>query len=778
MMRAVYVCYSLAIAWALVAFAPAVVAAEGEAGAATSTTEKSPSAEKASADKSTARDQFSHGNWPFRPLTKPSIPKVVDSAWVKNPVDAFVLHELEKLGLRASPPADKLALLRRVTFDLTGLPPTLAEQQAFLNDSSDDAFARVIDRLLDSPHYGERFAQHWLDLVRFAESDGFNQDAVREQAYHYRDYCIQAFNEDLPYNRFVAQQLAGDELEPNNPKALVATGLNRLYPDEWNAGDLRLRRQEILDDVTDTTGLVFMGLTMGCAQCHDHKFDEILQADYFRLQAFFAPMLARDDLVLASPEERQRHEASLKKWEAATKELRDQIDSILEPKRQSILLSTIKKYDVEIQAAITTPDSERTAYQKHLNRQASLYYGPKLDEAGKSLKGAEKERLEKLQAELAKFDHLKPQPLPRAMAISDASSVAPVTYRLATGNVRKRLEVVEPGFPVFLGGDKIDVDSPANRDTTGRRSALVQWLTRSDHPLTTRVMVNRIWQYHFGEGIVSTANDFGAMGASPANPNLLDWLSVQFVENGWSFKKLHRLLLTSNAYQQASVIDDNSETVQAGRKADVLNRTLWHAHRRRLEGEAIRDAMLLVSGELDPRLFGPSIKPDIPAGASNLAWKADPAGVNQNRRSIYVLAKRNFRYPMFDAFDAPDMHHSCAKRPSTTTAPQALVLLNSEFTFERARHWAGRLLDQQSELPALVKQAYREAMCRDAESAEVAAAVKFITVLQGQLAEQKLLDQDRSQPPKLSAQVAPARAAAVVEFCHALFNSNEFVYVD
>ena len=761
-------------------------APELAAAAATTTSSPSgpeaPSGSKGHGAKPKAADPFRHGDWPFRPPERPAIPQVSRLGWVKNPIDAFILAKLEEHGLQPAPEADRRTLLRRVTFDLTGLPPTAEELAAFEADRAPGAYERVVERLLASPHYGERWAQHWLDLVRYAETDGFNQDAHRENAYRYRDYVIRAFDEDLPYDRFIAQQLAGDELEPHNPLALVATGLNRLYPDEYNAADLRLRRQEILDDITDTTGLVFLGLTMGCAQCHDHKFDEILQADYFRLQAFFQPMLPRDDLVVATPAELEAHRQQQARWEEATRAVRAEIDALLDKPRQKILLGTIDKYDEEIRQAILTPDAERTSYQKQLVYQARKYYEPKLEGLEKQLKGEDRARYDALLKELASFDHLRPAPLPRAMGITDAGPDAPPTFRLATGNVRKPLDRVEPGFPEFLGGDAVSL-VPVKTDggvSTGRRAALATWLTRRDHPLTSRVMINRVWQHHFGEGIVPSSNDFGAMGDPPSHAELLDWLALEFVDSGWSFKHMHRLMVTSAAYRQSSVIDADDPRVVAARKADPANRMLWHFRRKRLEAEAIRDAMLAISGELNPRRFGPSAKPDLPAGVSSQAWKPDADRREQNRRSIYVLAKRNLRYPMFDAFDQPDLHHSCARRSTTTTAPQALLMFNSEFTLEQAQHWAGRLLREagKGDEDALVRAAYVAAFGREPTSEEEVAVREFLD-RQADSVERLGEPLDKlPQPTPRPAGLSAARGAAMVDFCHALLNANEFLYID
>ncbi|HKD36700.1 MAG TPA: DUF1549 and DUF1553 domain-containing protein, partial [Pirellulales bacterium] len=488
---------------------------------------------------------FRHGKWPFSPPVRPPVPEVKDLAWVRNPVDEFILHALEAKGLHPNAEAGKAALLRRVTFDLTGLPPTTEEQDAFLADPSPQAYEKVVDRLLASPRYGERWAQHWLDVVRYAESDGFKEDAHRPNAYKYRDYVIRALNNDLPYDHFIRQQLAGDELEPDNPEALVATGYCRLYPDEYNAADVRQRRQEILDDVTDTTGLVFLGLTMGCAQCHNHKFDAILQTDYYRLQAFFTPMLPRDDLPEATPSEREQFAKKQAAWEKATAKIRAEIDELVAPSIKQARDKALEKFNAEVVEAMNTPPEKRTALQEQIVYQASKYTAPMEKAALGKLSAADKKRYDELEAKLAKFDSLKPPPLPTARGVVDADKPPPHTYRLAAGSLKHPAEELEPGFPAFLGAATPDIaPPPGNPKSTGRRSALAAWLTRFDHPLTARIMVNRLWSYHFGQGIVPTPNDFGAAGEPPTNPELLDWLAVEFMDSGWSLKAMHRLMVT------------------------------------------------------------------------------------------------------------------------------------------------------------------------------------------------------------------------------------------
>jgi hypothetical protein len=703
----------------------------------------------------------------FQTPRRPALPVVKDKGWTINPIDAFVLSTLEAKGLTPSHPADRLRLLRRVTFDLTGLPPTVAEQEAFLADRSPDAYEKVVDLLLASPRFGERWAQHWLDLVRYAESDGFKEDAHRPDAHKYRDYVIRAINADLPYDRFVRQQLAGDELEPGNPDALMATGFIRLYPDEYNAANLEQRRQEILDDVTDTTGLVFLGLTVGCARCHDHKFDPTTQKDYFRLQSFFAAMQPRDDLPAADAATQAAYRSKFAAWEAATRDVRDEMDKLLAEKRAELRKHALSKFRTEIQQCVLTPEAERTPYQQQIALIAEKQLQREKKTAPTKLKADQKKQYKELEAKLAAVSVPKPEPLPLTMALTDVGRDAPPTHRLLGGDWRRPKEELQPGFPDFLSDAAPDLRLPAGVVSTGRRAALARWLTRPDNPLTARVIVNRLWQGHFGVGIVASSNDFGAQGEAPTHPELLDWLATELVENGWSLKHLHRLMVLSAAYRQDSRVDPLDSGHARALAADPENHLLWHARRRRLEGEALRDAMLLLSGELSDRMFGVSAKPKLPERISNYAWKPDARPEDQNRRSVYVLAKRNMRYPLFDAFDLPDMHNSCSRRAQTTTAPQALLMLNGDFTLERAGRWADELTSRyQLGEPALLAVAYRAAWGRPATTDEISLARKFLT---------SQTEAHRARGP--AAKEDPARAA-LIDFCHALLNTNEFLYAD
>lgn len=715
-----------------------------------------------------------NGSWAFTAPRRPPVPLVKDVAWVVNPIDAFVLAKLEAKGLAPSRRADKPTLLRRVTFDLTGLPPTVAEQEAFLADASPDAYSRVVDRLLASPGYGERWAQHWLDLVRYAETNGFKADEFRPNAYKYRDYVIRAVNADLPYDRFVQQQLAGDELEPDNPDAAIATGLNRLYPDESNAANLEQRWQEILDDVTEVTGHVFLGLTIGCARCHDHKFDPILQADYYRMQAFFAPMLPRDDVLAVDAQKKRQLTEQRIAWEKATQSYRAELETLTATKRAEARKRALGKFRQEIQETVLTPEAKRTPYQQQI---AAL--------AEKQIVTAEKGILNKLPADKKNrcqvlertIEQAAPKPatdLPAAMAITDLGRAAPPTFLLGNGDWRKPRKEVKPGFPTALGNAVPDTRIDPSLPSTGRRAALARWLTRPDNPLTARVMVNRLWHHHFGAGIVATPNDFGAQGDPPTHPELLDWLAVEFVERGWSLKQIHRLMVTSATYCQSSTVDQANPRHVQGLTMDRQNKLLWHARRRRLEGEALRDAMLAVAGELSLRPFGPSARPKLPERISSYAWKPDAKPANQNRRSIYVFAKRNMRYPLFDAFDLPDMHNSCPARSKTTTAPQALLLLNGDFGLEQAQNWAGRLLDRfAGDERSLVAHAYRAAWGRIATPEEIQAGLRFLETQTAIIRAREPAAQAPARDPS-----NPCRAAALVDFCHAVMNANESLYVD
>jgi hypothetical protein len=726
-----------------------------------------------------AAPSFHHGEWPFNSPVRPAVPTITNPLWAANPIDNFVAASLEKAGLHPGPEADKAALLRRVTYDLIGLPPTPAELDAFLADKSDGAYTRVVDRLLASPRFGEHWAQPWLDLVRYAETEGFKADQLRPNAYLYRDYVIDSFNNDRPFDQFIRQQIAGDELEPGNPPALIATGFLRLYADEDNAANLFQRRQEILDDVTDTTSLAFMGLTMGCAQCHDYKFDDIPQTDYYRLQAFFVSLADRDDFTVADPAAVAAYKAQQARWEQATATVRGEIERLVKKAHDERRKFYLEKYEPVITAAYLKPADQRSPLEEQIARMVQWRIDRQFEEKPmtEKLSKDEKEEFADLQKQLATFDSLKPKELPKALAVCDVGRHAPPTHLLEGGSWNRPAAEVSPGFPEFLGADAPAAVPAAEihrrEPTTGRRTQLADWLTRPDHPLTARVIVNRLWQQHFGRGIVATPNDFGLQGERPTHPELLDWLAVELVENHWSLKHINRLMVTSAAYRMSSFEEPNDQRAARVAQVDHENKLLWKANRRRLEGEAIRDAMLQISGELNLEMHGPSARPELPAGVSDrYAWKADEEASRRNRRSVYVLAKRNLRYPLFEAFDQPDLHQSCPRRAVTVTAPQSLAMLNSELTLELAHKWAERLVAEHADSPHdLIQAAYRAAFSRKATTKEIELSEKF-------LAQESKLETKESHSKSASNEPAKASVDAVTAFCHALFNSNEFITVD
>lgn len=693
-------------------------------------------------------------HWAFKPPRSVEIPRVHDPRQSRNWIDAFIVEKLEEAGLSPAPEADRAALLRRLTFDLIGLPPTPEEIDAFLADESPNAYEKQVDRLLADPSYGERWAQHWLDLARYADTDGFEFDQIRPDAWRYRDWVVDAFNRDLPYDRFVRLQIAGPEIEPNEPSAFVATGFNRCQPDMVDLNDQGLRRQIALNDITETTGLVFLGLTIGCARCHDHKFDPIRQVDFYRLQAFFGGARFRDDYPIASAEERREFETRRKRYEAGLRSLEAELLGIESPAREKLAPGPPPGIDDQAAAALRKKASDRSsdeirrifeAFSKD-QRVSPLALNSALDPLNQSA------RLEAVAARTL-FRTTVPKPPPTARGIdSDGRRTMPVFF-LKRGEYARKGPEVSPMFPLVLvptEADAIPKIEPGENHP-GRAKALADWLSSPSNPLTARVLVNRFWQFHFNEGIVSTPSDFGVNGAEPTHPELLDRLSVEFAANGWSMKRLHRLIVTSATYRQSS------RTIEKNLKVDPQNSLFWRQNRRRLDGETIRDALLSVSGTLNPARGGPGVFPPLPSelagsiGKGNL-WPTSPRKEDRNRRGLYVFVRRNLRYPFFEAFDKPDTNASCPKRAVATIAPQALALLNGEPAQSAARSFADRVLREAGpNVDARIVRAYRLALGRSPDASERSLAREFL-------------------------QTAGPNAA--VDFSLALINVNEFVYID
>jgi hypothetical protein len=686
-------------------------------------------------------------DWAFKPVRRVAAPDVASSS---SAIDAFLLEKLNARSLSFAPVADRPILLRRVTFDLTGLPPTPDELHAFLADNSPNAFEKVVDRLLSSPAFGERQALPWLDVVRFAETDGFKADDKRPHAWRYRDYAIRSFNSDKPFDRFIKEQLAGDELYLGDIDALIATGFLRHYPDEYNAVNLEQRRQEILNDITDTTGHAFLGITLGCAKCHDHKFDPIPQEDYYRIQAFFSGWKEVDAPLLAS-NDRANFEKRLRDWEKKTAEVRKQLDEMERPHREKFSQKRRGRFPEEYAKLLDIPESQRTPVEQQIAVMVAkqVYADDKAMFNG--MKPAEKEKWESLKKKLVEAGP-KPEPPAVAMAFTDLGREVAPTHLLKRGNWSRKDNEIRPGFLSAFDDREAKVTPPAKSTTSGRRTALAEWVADAKNPLTARVIVNRIWMQHFGRGIVDSPGDFGSQGEKPTHPELLDWLASDFVENGWSLKKLHRQIVLSRAYQQGSAF--NAEAA----KIDPGNDLLWRMDRRRLDGESLRDAILCVAGTLNPKAAGPSILPELPAEVKAGTWTVTADAAERNRRSIYVFVKRNLRYPLFAAFDAPDRNEACSRRFQTTTAPQALMLLNEKLYADKGRRFAERITAEVgSDSDRQIERAYLLAFTRQPTSEERTSAKQF-----------------------LSAQAKKAGGAkeALADFCHALLNLNEFVYVD
>jgi Protein of unknown function (DUF1553)/Protein of unknown function (DUF1549) len=641
------------------------------------------------------------GHWAFVKRATPAVPEfslATDRSWAQNPIDAFILQRLKKEGLKPSPPSDRATLIRRVYFGMIGLPPSPREVAEFTADKSPDAWKKLIEKLLASPQYGERWGRHWLDVVRFAETDGFEYDTHRRDAWRYRDYVIRAFNNDKPYDRFVTEQLAGDEIGAGEEEALVASGFNRLGPLRKNAGNQEVAssRNEVLTEMTNAVGSALMGVTLGCARCHNHKFDPIRQSDYYRIQAYFSAAYDKD-VVKATPAEQAD-------WKARAEPIEQEMKTI-------------------------------TAAMKRLQG--------KQDVASLDQKESLTKKLEELQDKM-------PEPLPALHSVANLIDKKSPIHLLARGDYNSKGDRV--GMRPL--GVLLPDGAPELPETIEKpRAELAKWIVAPENPLTARVMVNRIWQYHFDRGIVETPNDFGRMGGRPTHPELLDYLANEFVSSGFSVKHIHRLILNSNTYQQASQLVDPALKTLALEK-DPENKLLWRFNRRRLEAEQIRDAILAVAGTLNLKQGGPSVMIPIDPGLVNTLYKPsqwapakDPA--EHNRRGVYLIAKRNLRLPFMEVFDAPDMQVSCARRESSTHAPQALELLNGDFANQQAEALAKRLeVEAGPNLRKQIDLGYRLVAGRPARPKEIQVALAFL----------------KTQPKR--------------EFALTLLNLNSFLYVN
>ena len=651
--------------------------------------------------------------WAVQPVRDVKVPALKDAGneWAKNEIDHFILRKLDEAGLEPSAAAGPHELVRRLYLDLHGLIPTAEQAATFVKAYEADAgkaTATLIDELLASPRYGERWGQHWLDVVRYAESDGYRADGFRSGTWRYRDYVINSLNDDKPYDDFVREQLAADEFAENDPDKFIATAFLRLGVYEWNQRNAKMQWDLIMTEMTNVTGEALLGIGIGCAQCHDHKFDPILQKDYFAMQAFLNGTWWPENQVLASDEEKAAYEKQLKEWEAATAAIRPELDAMKKSRIESAIQGVVKQFPEDVKAIYNIPVGERTTYEEQISqmvqRQVDLSV-KKIDWKKEFSKDEKKKaQYEKLTAELAKFDKLKPAELPLGFVSVDVGT-APGETLLKT---RDKTKVIEPAFLTLLGQPAPEIKP--TEDSTGRRLALANWIASEENPLSTRVITNRIWQHHFGSGLVPTPNDFGRLGEEPSHPELLDWLTKRFIQGGWKMKSLHRLIMNSAAYQQTA----RREPTSTENIADSENRLLWRYPPRRLDAGQIRDAMLVASGEMAHRDGGPSVSGSSPA------------------RSIYVKKIRNTKDPVIGNFDAPSGFTSAPDRLATTTANQSLLLVNGEWVIARAKAFAKQLLTTGGKVGAEeIKKAYRIAYNREADAGEISDALEFIESQKG-----------------------------------------------
>ncbi len=668
--------------------------------------------------------------WSLRPIERPAIPQVSRPAWPVNPIDNFVLAKWDQQSrFELAPEAEQRTLAMRSAIDLTGLPPTYAELDAFLDSSHPQTYERWVERLLSEPSYGVRWARLWLDVVRYSDSNGFDWDEFRPHAWKYRDYVIDAWNRDLPFDQFTLEQLAGDELVGGMPQSederqrLIATGYLRVGPQDNSSSlfnEQDRSRAELLADLTETTGSAFMGLTLSCCRCHDHKTDPLSQADHYRLRAFFSAVEFADDRPIDLPERRkeiEQHNAELDRQIAALDEQTAAIH---------------KRAKERLQSSSATVNVSEADVKKSLDESEKLQVSALVSQKGT----LEKQKLA--------FTH--------GLLMRDKASDVPATYVLFQGDHKTPRERVEAGFPSVLEPSEASI-APPSEGTTGRRLALAEWIVSRRNPWTARVLVNRLWQAHFGEGLVATPNDLGVTGAQPSNLELLDWLASELMDSGWSIKHVQRLIVTSRVYRQATV-SGTADTVNAEWPMTLRTKL------RRLEAEVLRDRVLLASGLLDNRIGGPPVWPEIPAeilqanpaflddnATKTKGWYPSPED-DQSVRSLFLVQKRTIRVPFMETFDLPDNSVSCARRESSLVAPQALTLLNGSQVEHASVALAKFMISLNSNAAQQVNAAFQHALLRTPSKAEATAAENFL------------------------------QAHSLAELCRVLMNTNEFAFVD
>lgn len=736
--------------------------------------------------------------WAFKPLRHDDN---------KKKLDDFINIRLTERSIPRAPKADRRTLIRRATIDLTGLPPTPEDIEAFSGDKSPNAWEDLIERLLASPRYGERWGRHWLDVVRYADSSGYSNDFERPNAWRYRDYVIRSFNRDKPYDQFIREQIAGDELYPGSPEAIIATGFLRAGPWEHTAMSVEaVTRQLFLDDVTHATSSTFLGLTLGCAKCHDHKFDPIPTRDYYRMQAVFASTeFARPKLPFLKDE----NTADLSEGAAQLNTLFNQTKEKMAAYRASAEQRLMKKHGVSRPEDLPKGELER-AMGSGIGLDPEQYEEFKLYQKHSQLYRQSLDRFE------PKAFAVSSGPLDGAtdgggtMKYPKRSEYKPVqVHILPGGNIQSPADPVTPGLLSALEryGQYPAPEMPES--VTGRRSVLAHWIADGRNPLTARVMVNRIWQGHFGRGIAGDANNFGKMGRKSSHPELLDWLAHRFIREGWSVKRLHRVIMTSDAYQRASTYPE----LQRAREKDPDNSLLAYFTPRRVEAEVLRDSILAVSGELSQEAGGPGVFPQINEdvarqpqhrmGSVAPAYYASPLRRQRNRRTIYTFQQRSLIDPMVEVFNGPSLDLSCERRETSTVPTQAFTLFNSQFVHDAALAMAARIDRESSELDGRIKRAFLRVYGRAPEPRELelsrAHVAKLIAFHQqneappkpvrkpvthkitSELTGQSFEFAQQVDPTPYEANLHPSdvgpETRALSDFALVLLNSNEFVYV-
>ena len=742
--------------------------------------------------------------WAFKAVRETVPPaEGVDPAEVATPVDRFILAKLSEEGLTPGPEAEKLDLLRRVTYDLTGLPPTPEEVRAFLADESPNAYKKVVERLLDSPAYGERWGRRWLDVTRYADSGGYSNDFERPNAWRYRDYVIRSFIQDKPYDRFVLEQIAGDEIWPEDPEAILATGFLRMGPWEHTGMSVAaVTRQLFLDDVTHAVGTTFMGLTLACARCHDHKFDPIPIRDYYSMQAAFATTaFARRPLSFLPTENTDGFDSGKKRFREMVEQVEARMDKLHEDARRA--LAAEKGEQVAAKAATSVLqrrlDGEQAETLKLLRKHLAMH--------GESRQRYEPFALTVTSGLNEDWNDVGPNGANSFLQAEDYLNAE--THVLTGGDVQAAAEKVEPG--VLSVVERYSGYSAPNVPTavSGRRAALARWIAHEDNPLTARVMVNRIWQGHFGRGLAETANNFGKMGKKPTHPELLDWLAGFFVEHGWSVKAVHRVILYSNAYQR-STRHPEAEALEA---KDPDNRLLARFSPRRLEAEELRDSILAIAGELSDARGGPGSYPQINAdvarqpqhamGTLRPAYRSSPSKSKRNRRSVYSFQQRSLIDPMIETFNGANVDLSCERREASTVPTQAFSLLNSEASHEMALEIAARVESEAVTPDERIARLFERAYGRAPSEREIELARAHLEAMKAEHAAHPAQPR-QSEPPivheitseltgeqyeftqadevfdyqhNLHPSQAKPETRALADIALALFNSNEFVYV-